>query len=140
MIFLQKTGKNLSSFAFIFVMLIGLILGCGGDSGKNCVGEITVDGTTYEGKDTDEAQARQNTCSKYCIEGDKGYDRMYQEFIKTPEAKQISIDFNAEKVSLKEKKWAATGNKRLGEYIRQCEQGCLKLHNEGIRKIEVKCQ
>ena len=140
MIFFRKTGKNLSSVAFISLMFVGLILACGGDSGKTCVGEINVDGIIYEGKDPDEAQARQNACSKYCIEGDKGYDRLYQEFIKTPEAKQIPIDFNAEKVSLKDKKWAATGNKKLGEYIKQCEQGCMKQHNEGTRKIEVKCQ
>jgi hypothetical protein len=131
--------KNLSAMAFIILLFLGLVLGCGG-SGAICVGRLTVDGTTYEGKDVKEVQARDNACSSYCIEGDKGYDRMYHEFIKTPEAKKINIDFNQEKISLKEKKWAATANEKLSGYVDECRKNCLNLHNEGKQIIEVKCQ
>lgn len=133
-------NNNFKSFALIFLMFLGLVLGCGGGSGKTCVGKLTVDGKTYEGKDPTESQARENACSAYCIEGDKGYDRLYQEFIKTPEAKKVMIDFNSEKISLKEKKWAATANEKLGRYVDECRKNCLKMHNEGTQKIEVVCQ
>ncbi|MBS1796108.1 MAG: hypothetical protein JSS81_19810 [Acidobacteria bacterium] len=124
------TRKNLFTTALTGIVGVGLILGCGGP-GRTCVGELTVDGKTYQGRDPSEAQARQNTCSKYCIEGDAGYDRLYQEFIKTPESKKvIGLD-----------KWSAQAeNKKLGEYVRQCEQDCLKQHTDGTRRIEVKCQ
>jgi hypothetical protein len=129
--FLRKIGGNSKSAALVFLLFFGLVLGCGGGPGKVCVGSLTVDGKTFEGKDPNEAQARQNTCSKYCIEGDKGYDRLYQEFAGSPEAKKvIGLD-----------KWSAQAeNKKLGEYVRQCEQDCLKLHSEGKQIIEVKCQ
>lgn len=127
----KKLNKNFASAAFIFLMFLGLVLGCGGGSGTTCIGELAVDGKTYQGKDPNEAQARQNTCSKYCIEGDKGYDRLYQEFIKTPEAKKVvGLD-----------KWSAQAeDKKLGEYVTQCEQDCLKQHNNGTQIIAVKCQ
>ncbi|MBK8146648.1 MAG: hypothetical protein IPK58_00120 [Acidobacteria bacterium] len=149
--FWTNTNKNSISASFIFVIILGLVLGCGGGSGKTCVGELTFEGKTfqgtaneastdYKGEDRVEAQARDNACSSYCIEGDKGYDRMYQEFIKTPEAKKINIDFNAEKITLKEKKWAAMTNEKLSRYIDQCRKGCLKQHSDGTQVIAVKCQ
>lgn len=147
----NKLNKNFASAAFVSSMFLGLVFGCGGGSGKTCVGKLTVDGKTFQGsasevttdlkgEDRVEAQARQNACSSYCIEGDQGYDRLYQEFIKTPEAKKVPIDFNQEKISLKEKKWAAMDNEKLRRYIDQCQQGCLKLHENGMQKIEVVCQ
>ncbi len=118
------TSTNLPMILVVAITLMIAAFGCGG--GRECVGELTIDGKTYQGKDPVEAQARQNTCSKYCIEGDSGYDRLYQEFVKTPEAKKIAgLD-----------KWAAQAeNKKLGEYIKQCEQKCL---NE--QKITVNCK
>jgi hypothetical protein len=148
--FWKMTNKNLTSALFISLVSFALVLGCGG-SGKTCVGELTVDGKTFQGsanesstdhkgEDRVEVQARDNACSSYCIEGDKGYDRMYQEFIKTPEAKKVLIDFNAENISLKEKKWAATSNEKMSRYIDQCRSNCLKLHNDGKQVITVRCQ
>lgn len=134
------SGKNSCPVAVIFLVFLVLALGCGGGSGKTCVGKLTVDGKTFEGKDPTEAQARDNACSSYCIEGDKGYDRLYQEFIKSPAAKEALIDFNAEKISLKEKKWAAMKNERLSRYVDECRKNCMKLHNDGTQKIEVACQ
>lgn len=129
--FLKTSYRNSLSVAFIIATFAFLILGCFGGSQTKCVGELTVDGATFQGKDQSEPQARLNTCSKYCIEGDKGYDRLYQEFIKTPESKKvIGLD-----------KWSAqTQNEKLGRYIDQCEQDCLKQHNDGSRKINVVCQ
>ncbi|MBK7512472.1 MAG: hypothetical protein IPI76_09445 [Chloracidobacterium sp.] len=137
--FTERSTKNLPLFGFTILVFLVMILGCGG-SGKTCVGTLTVDGKTYEGRDRVEAQARENACSMYCIEGDSGYDRMYQAFIKTPEAKKVNIDFNAENVSLKSKKWAALENERMNRYVDQCREGCLRQHNNGTRIIEVKCQ
>lgn len=118
------TSKNFPMIAFVAIAIVAAGLGCGG--GTQCVGELQIDGKTYQGKDPVEAQARQNTCSKYCIEGDSGYDRLYQEFVKTPEAKKIpGLD-----------KWAAQSqDKKLGEYVKQCEQQCLK-----EKKIAVRCE
>lgn len=76
----------------------------------------------------------------YCIEGDKGYDRLYQEYLKSPAAKEALIDFNAEKISLKAKKWAAMKNAKLSRYVDDCFKDCLKQHNEGKQKIEVACR
>lgn len=122
--------RNLGVVFMVLTVLTALILGCSG-SGRTCVGEISFDGKTFQGRDADEAQARRNTCSKYCIEGDKGFDRIYQEWLKSPEAKKASAT----------DKWSAmASDKKLGEYTRQCEQDCLNSHNDGSRKIDVKCQ
>lgn len=137
--FCRMTVENSISAVLALSVLLALALGCGG-SGKTCVGKLTVDGQTFEGRDSVEAQARENACSSYCIEGDKGYDRLYREFIKTPEAGKGYLDFNAEKISLKEKKWSAMKNEKLNRYIDECRKNCIKLHNDGTQKIEVACQ
>ncbi len=112
-------------------VLVIIALSCGPAGKKMCVGEVTVDGLTYRGNDPDESQARRNTCSKYCIEGDKGFDRMYREWLRSPEAKKASGT----------DKWSAMAlDKKLGEYTRQCEEDCLKSHNNGTRIIAVKCE
>lgn len=127
---MRKIGLNFGSAILVTAALLMVGVGCGG-SANVCVGELTVDGKTHQGTDPLEAQARKNTCSKYCIEGDSGYDRLYQEFIKTPEAKKvIGLD-----------KWSAQAqNRKLGEYIKQCEEDCLKQHENGSRPISVKCR
>lgn len=127
---MRRIGSNFVSAGLVAAVLFLAVVGCGG-SENVCVGELTVDGKTYEGRDPLEVQARKNTCSKYCIEGDAGYDRLYQEFVKTPEARKvIGLD-----------KWAAQAqNKKLGEYINQCQQDCLKQHDNGTQPITVKCR
>lgn len=137
--FLKELGKNFYVVTFVSIIFVGLVMGCGG-SGATCVGKLAIDGKTFEGRDKNEDQARENVCTSYCIEGDTGYDRMYQDFIKTPNAKKVNIDFNSDKVPLKDKKWAAMSNEDLGRYIEQCRAGCMKLHNDGSRKIDVVCQ
>lgn len=55
--FTENSTKNLPLFGFTILVFLVTILGCGG-SGKTCVGTLTVDGKTYEGRDRVEAQAR----------------------------------------------------------------------------------
>lgn len=124
-------GANPLNLLFVLAVLVVVGLSCGPAGQKMCVGEVTVDGLTFQGKDRDETQARKNTCSKYCIEGDKGFDRMYREWLRSPEAKKASGT----------DKWSAMAlDKKLGEYTRQCEDDCIKKHNDGSQKIAVKCE
>ncbi len=125
---LDLTIRNAGSI-FLVGVALSLALACGGTK-KLCVGEISADGKTYTGTDADEQQARRNTCSKYCIEGDAGYDRLYNDWLKSPQSRKVASP----------DKWAGQAeDKKLGEYVRQCEQECLKNHESGKQKINVKC-
>lgn len=127
---LSKKLSNFYSIWLIGIIFLGLVLGCGGSS-QTCTGELVVEGNTFRGMDREIEQARKNTCSKYCIEGDPTFDGMYR----------IWLDSSAGKKKNKPDKWAAMSeDKTLFKYVEGCTENCLRKHREGKQNIEVKCQ
>lgn len=128
--FLKSKLQNVFSFVAVGLMLFFLVLGCGGMS-KECTGELIYEGKTYRGMSKDIEQARKNTCSKYCIEGDPQYDAMYRIWLESPAGKKMKNP----------SKWDAMAeDKRLYEYVDKCTEKCLQDYRDGKRKIEVNCQ
>ena len=128
--FWKRKFSNFYSITFIGIILFGLVLGCGGSS-QTCTGELVVEGNTFRGTDPDIEQARKNTCSKYCIEGDPTFDGMYRVWLDSPEGKKKKNPG----------KWAAMAeDKTLFKYVEGCTENCLRKHREGKQNIEVKCQ
>ena len=63
-----------------------IVLGCS-SSGADCVGTVTCEGKTYEGKDKTAEQAKLNACNHYCREADPQYDAMYRIWLDSPKGK-----------------------------------------------------
>ncbi len=123
-------SRNIFSFILVGIVFFVLVLGCG--SSQTCTGELTVEGKTFRGTDKEAEQAKRNTCSKYCIEGDAVFDKLYRKWLESPESKKVP-DRNS--------KWAAQAeDKELGGFVEKCKQKCLQAEREGKQKIDVKCQ
>lgn len=111
------------------LILIGVVLGCGG--GQTCTADLTIDGKTHTGTASDAEQARQNSCSKYCIEGNPEFDRAYEKWLETPEAQKVP-DRNS--------KWAAQAeSKELAAIVERCQKKCAADVASGKLKPNVKC-
>ena len=78
--------KSLSSLATTLFVLMVIVLGCS-SSGADCVGTVTYEGKTYEGKDKTAEQAKLNACNHYCREADPQYDAMYRIWLDSPKGK-----------------------------------------------------
>jgi len=119
-----------ASFALI------LILGCG-FSGQTCTGEMAVNGKIFRGIAKDKEQAKSNTCSKYCIEGDPETEAMYRiwyDSLSEQEKKRV-------RKKPEEAKWDAfykSGS--IKKHVESCQQKCLKEAASGDRSINVKCE
>ena len=75
-------------------VLIAIVLGCS-SSGADCVGTVTHQGKTYEGKDKSAEQAKLNACNHFCREADPEYDAMYRIWLRF--AKRQSRRFSVKK-------------------------------------------
>lgn len=123
-------SRNILSILFVGIVFFVLILGCG--SSQTCTGELTIDGKSYRGTDRDSEQAKRNSCSKYCIEGDPEADKLYRIWLNLPESKNVPD---------RESKWAAQATyEPLKKYVRECEDKCFQADRDGKQKIDVKCQ
>lgn len=123
-------NKNAIIFALVSFIFLFLIMGCLGGSGKTCTGELTVNGTKYNGTDKNPASAKRNTCAKYCIEGDSQMDAMYSiwfDSLSQRERKRVRKGVKG--------KWDAVyKSERIKKYVVTCEQKCLR-----ERTVSVKC-
>lgn len=117
--------------AIVIAVFMATVLGCLGGSGKTCTGELTVAGKTYKGIDDSEAEARRNTCSKYCIEGDPEMEAMFNiwyDALPAEKKKRVRKDEKG--------KWDALyDSDSIKKYVEKCEKRCLDSEN-----IPVKCE
>lgn len=74
------------TLVFVGVIFFTMSVGCGG-SGGECVGTVTFEGKTFEGKDKTAEQAKLNACNHYCREADPQYDAMYRIWLDSPKGK-----------------------------------------------------
>ncbi|MCO6512455.1 MAG: hypothetical protein J5I65_16860 [Aridibacter famidurans] len=126
----KSSGRNIAIVTTFFLVVV---LGCLGGGGPTCTGELVIDGKTYNGIDNNEAEAKRNTCSMYCIEGDAEMDAMYRIWLEKLDPKKRE---NLMKRSLKERKWEAVyENDTIKSYVEKCEKRCLS-----ERDISVKCE
>lgn len=82
----MKLTRSIGSFAAPGFVLIAIVLGCSG-SGAECVGTVSYQGKTFEGKDKTAEQAKLNACNHYCREADPQYDAMYRIWLDSPKGK-----------------------------------------------------
>ncbi|HUF03248.1 MAG TPA: hypothetical protein VMM38_03650 [Aridibacter sp.] len=128
----ESSGASRKNIAIVTTIFLVVVLGCLG-GGPTCTGELVVDGKTYNGIDDNEAEAKRNTCSLYCIEGDPEMDAMYRIWLEKLDPKKRE---RLMKRSLKERKWEAVyENETIKSYIEKCEKRCLD-----ERDISVKCE
>ncbi len=82
----MKRTNSFYSLLTMFVVVVGIVLGCGG-SGAECVGTVSYQGKTYEGKDKTAEQAKLNACNHYCREADQEYEAYYRIWLDGPKGK-----------------------------------------------------
>jgi hypothetical protein len=125
------TSRNLTASFIIPTLLLAIVLGCG--MGREmCTGETVIEGTTYRGIAENQEQARMNTCSKYCIEGNPEFDTMHKTWMASPRSKAVR-DRND--------KWAAVASDEgLMKFVESCQQQCLRDVASGTRKITMTCK
>ena len=76
------------SFALVGVLLLVLALGCGnGIESDTCVGTVSYQGKTFEGKAKEAAEAKRNACNMYCREADPEYEARYGIWLDSPKGK-----------------------------------------------------
>lgn len=126
----QLPSRSRRNLAVSVAILLMIVLGCLGSSRTKCTGELVVDGKTYNGVDDNEAEARRNTCAKYCIEGDPEMDAMFNIWYDALPAEK------KKRVRKNEKgKWDALyDSDAIKKYVEKCEKRCLDSEN-----IPVKC-
>lgn len=83
--------KTIGFGSVVTLALVGAIFltvsaGCGG-SGAECVGTVTYQGKTYEGRDKTSEQAKLNACNMYCREADPEYEARYRIWLESPKGK-----------------------------------------------------
>ncbi|REJ77354.1 MAG: hypothetical protein DWQ47_13280 [Acidobacteria bacterium] len=129
----ELTKDSRKNVAIVTTLFLVVVLGCMGGGGPTCTGELVINGKTYNGIDDNEAEAKRNTCAKYCIEGDPEMDGMYRIWLDSlPEDKKERVM----KKDLKDRKWEALyESDRIEEYVKTCEKRCLD-----SRKVPVKCE
>ena len=82
----MKTRKGYFTLAMISVVLILVVLGCGG-SGADCVGTVAHQGKIFEGKAKNADEAKGYACNNYCRDADTEYDAMYRIWLDSPKGK-----------------------------------------------------
>lgn len=107
-----------------------LVIACIGGSSAKCTGNLVVNGVTYSGYDKNEADAKRNTCAKYCIEGDPQMEAMYRIWLNSRTEKQRK----RVRKGVKGKWDALYADERIKRYVESCERRCL---NE--RSVAVTC-
>lgn len=74
------------TLTFVGIIFFTVSAGCGGSSGE-CVGTVSYQGKTFEGKDKTADQAKRNACNNYCRDADPEYDAMYRIWLDSPKGK-----------------------------------------------------
>jgi len=69
------------------VLLIGIVLGCGGSASDACVGTVAYQGKTFEGKGKDANESKRNACNSYCRDADPDFDARYRIWLDSPKGK-----------------------------------------------------
>ena len=82
----MKARTNKLTLSMISVVLILVVLGCGG-AGAECVGTVAYQGKTFEGKAKTANDAKGNACNNYCRDADPEYDAMYRIWLDSPKGK-----------------------------------------------------
>ncbi|MGB5014799.1 MAG: hypothetical protein WBO68_12300 [Pyrinomonadaceae bacterium] len=82
----MKTRRSYLTLTIISTVLIAVVLGCGG-AGSECVGTVTYQGKTFEGKAKTADEAKGNACNNYCRDADPEYDAMYRIWLDSPKGK-----------------------------------------------------
>lgn len=77
---------SIVTLVFVGLIFITISAGCGG-SGAECVGTVSYQGKTFEGKDKTAEQAKLNACNVYCREADQEYEARYRIWLDSPKGK-----------------------------------------------------
>jgi hypothetical protein len=126
---METRNANTRSFALIGALCLVACAGCG--SSQMCTGEMTVAGQTYQGSSEYAEQAIENTCNKYCVEGDPAFDSMYREWLQTPAGKKIDKPG---------KWWAMAEDNVLANQVAGCTANCMQRYRAGEQLIGVECK
>lgn len=74
----MKTRAACFSLTIVAILIIGVILGCGGKAADACVATVDYQGQKFEGKASEEFEAKKNACNNYCRDADPEYDARYR--------------------------------------------------------------
>ncbi len=105
--------------AICFVIAVGL--GCAGTADDVCVGKVSFQGKTFEGKAKNADEAKRNACNSYCREADSEYDARYRIWLDSPKGKAAGSPSKQE---------AIFKDRDLMDFVTvTCANACLKKMN-----------
>ncbi len=80
-----KSGST--TLILIGATLFVLVIGCGGSASDACVGKVTYESKTFEGKGKNAEEAASNACNNYCRDADPEFDVRYRIWLDSPKGK-----------------------------------------------------
>lgn len=89
---------SLVTLAIVSAVFFTISLGCSGGSGAECVGTVTYQGKTFEGKDKTADAAKLNACNNYCRDADPEFDARYRIWLDSPKGKQAGSPSKQESI------------------------------------------
>jgi hypothetical protein len=137
----QAENIKLNSINLILVLtiLLGVSLGCLGPSASDsqCEGVVKSNGKTYIGAAKYENQAGLNACNKFCLEEDKEFKTMYEDWLISDRAKALEKTYKRKLT----KDEATIEDKRILEYVtKNCAVRCKAEANKGKHTLETSCK
>lgn len=83
----MKIRTGLFSLTIVAVLILGVVLGCGGGVSDACIGTVTYQGKTFQGAGKNEIDAKLFACNNYCSDADPDYDARYRIWLDSPKGK-----------------------------------------------------
>ena len=93
----MKLKRSLCSLIPTSLVLVAIVLGCSG-TGADCVGTVSYQGKTFEGKAKTADEAKLNACNNYCRDADPEYDAMYRVWLDSPKGKAAGLPSKQEAI------------------------------------------
>lgn len=75
------------TLTFVAGILFAASIGCSSGSSDPCVGTVTYQGQTFEGKGKNADDSKRNACNNYCRDADPEYEAHYRIWLDSPKAK-----------------------------------------------------
>ena len=83
----MNTRNAVFSASLAGVLILLVVLGCGGSSSDACIGTVTYQGKTFQGAGKNEIDAKLFACNNYCADADPEYEARYAIWLDSPKGR-----------------------------------------------------
>jgi hypothetical protein len=131
--------KNTINLSISLLVIVCVSLGCLGPkaSDSQCEGVVKSNGKTYIGLAKYENQSGLNACNKFCLEEDKEFKMMYEDWLTSDRAKAFEKTYKRKPT----KDDATIEDKIILDYVtKNCAVRCQSEANKGKHTLETSCK